>query len=555
MKMPAPTDAEGVRRIIGSIGYFAKFLPHLSSVAEPIRVTIPQNPWTWTPEAEEAYQKIKKMVFETPILRYYQRSKELLIECDASSKGLGAALMQDGQPIGYASRALRSTEQNYAQIEKECLAIVFSVERFHQYTFGRPITIHTDHKPLEIIVKKPLSRAPKRLQSMMLKLLNYDLEIKYVRGISLHIPDMLSRAYLPTPGSESDRFLVNTVGELAISSDRIAEFTKENERDPQMIALKGAIANGWPDRKEELPDHKKTFHPYTDELAVYDGLVFRGMTVVVPRTLRRCVIDNLRRSHLGIDSLIRRAKELVYWPSMRNDLAEAVINCEACQVIQQSNRREPMMSIETNTPSQCIGVDPCQWEGKDFLITVDYFSGFWEIDYLTTTTTGAIVKKLKRHFARYGIPLRLVTDSDPRFLSREFVDFIKGCDIEHNTSSPHHLQGNGKAENAVNSAKKMLSKCLLDGTDHMEALMEIRNTPQQGIGTSSALRMFGRRCRTMVPTPTALLQSRVTQADNQQVESQKRKQVESYNQYKARARPLDTGSSVMMKPFNTGGKQ
>ena len=81
--MPAPTDAEGVRRIIGSIGYFAKFLPHLSSVAEPIRVTIPQNPWTWTPEAEEAYQKIKKMVFETPILRYYQRSKELLIECDA----------------------------------------------------------------------------------------------------------------------------------------------------------------------------------------------------------------------------------------------------------------------------------------------------------------------------------------------------------------------------------------------------------------------------------------------------------------------------------------
>ena len=123
------------------------------------------------------------------------------------------------------------------------------------------------------------------------------------------------------------------------------------------------------------------------------------------------------------------------------------------------------------------------------------------------------------------------------------------------SSSPHHLQGNGKAENAVNSAKKMLSNCLLDGTDHMEALMEIRNTPQQGIGTSSALRMFGRRCRTMVPTPTALLQSRVTQADNQQVESQKRKQVESYNQYKARARPLDTGSSVMMKPFNTGGKQ
>ena len=101
----------------------------------------------------------------------------------------------------------------------------------------------------------------------------------------------------------------------------------------------------------------------------------------------------------------------------------------------------------------------------------------------------------------------------------------------------------------------MLSKCLLDGTDHMEALLEIRNTPQQEICTSPAQRMFSRRCRTMVPTPTALLQSRVTQADNQQVKSQKRKQVRSYNRYKARARPLDTGSSVMMKPFNTGGKR
>ena len=100
-------------------------------MAEPIRVTIPQNSWTWTPEAEKAYKKIKKMVSETPLLRYYQPSKELLIEWDASSKGLGAALMQDSQPIGYASRALTSTEQNYAQIEKECLAIVFSVDRSH----------------------------------------------------------------------------------------------------------------------------------------------------------------------------------------------------------------------------------------------------------------------------------------------------------------------------------------------------------------------------------------------------------------------------------------
>ena len=99
------------------------------------------------------------------------------------------------------------------------------------------------------------------------------------------------------------------------------------------------------------------------------------------------------------------------------------------------------MPVEANSPWQCVGVDPCQWKGKDFLITVDYFLGFWKIDYLTATTTWAIVIKLKRHFARSGLPSRLVTNSDPRFLSREFTDFMTGCDIKHNTSSPHHHQG------------------------------------------------------------------------------------------------------------------
>ena len=223
--MPPPTDAERVRQIMGSIEYLAKFLPRLSSVVEPIRATIPTGPWAWTVKAKEAYTRIKKIVSDTPIPQYYQPSKQLLIECDALSEGLGAALMQDGELIGYASRALTSTEQNYTQIEKECLAIVFFVERFHQYTFGRPIIAHIYHKPLEVIVKKPLSQAPKRLQSMMLKPLNYDLEIKYVCGTSLHIPDMLSRAYIPTARPEGDRFLISTVGELAISSERVAEFT------------------------------------------------------------------------------------------------------------------------------------------------------------------------------------------------------------------------------------------------------------------------------------------------------------------------------------------
>ena len=128
---------------------------------EPIRrLTQPDVPWKWTKEQDEAMTQVKKLTTESLVIAYYDPQSELVVECDASERGMGAALLQNGKPIGYASRALTSTETRYAQIEKECLAIVFALEPFHQYTFGRRTIVHSDHKSLEIIVKKPLHKTP-----------------------------------------------------------------------------------------------------------------------------------------------------------------------------------------------------------------------------------------------------------------------------------------------------------------------------------------------------------------------------------------------------------
>jgi hypothetical protein len=101
-------------------------------------------------------------VSTAPVLSYYDPKIELEIQCDASKKGLGAELLQNGKPIAYASRTLTDTEQRYAQIEKEMLAIVFSLEKFNQYTYGRHVKIQSDHKPLESILKTSLACAPRR---------------------------------------------------------------------------------------------------------------------------------------------------------------------------------------------------------------------------------------------------------------------------------------------------------------------------------------------------------------------------------------------------------
>jgi len=127
---------------------------------EPICcLTRKDSSWNWSSEQDQAFANVQRLVTEAPVLCYNDPSQDLTIQCDVSQGGLGAAILQNGKPIEYASRSLTDTEIRYIQIEKEMLAIVFALEHFNQYTFARHIHIESDHKPLEMILLKPLARA------------------------------------------------------------------------------------------------------------------------------------------------------------------------------------------------------------------------------------------------------------------------------------------------------------------------------------------------------------------------------------------------------------
>ena len=195
-----------------------------------------------------------------PVLSYFDPKTELEIQCDASQKGLGSALLQRGRPIAYTSTALTETEQRYAQIEKEMLAIVFSLEKFHQYTYGRHVKIQSDHKLLESILQKPLACAPRRLQGMMLRLQKYDYEVRYERGENLHLASTLSRAYLPTTTHPS----------------RLKEIQSATESDKALRNLKNVILCGWPEHRSQVPSQITPYFSMHDELTIQDGVIFRG---------------------------------------------------------------------------------------------------------------------------------------------------------------------------------------------------------------------------------------------------------------------------------------
>ena len=144
-----------------------------------------------------------------------------------------------------------------------------------------------------------------------------------------------------------------------------------------------------------------------------------------------------------------------------------------------------------------IGVDLFEIKGRNYLVTVDYYSDFLEVDYLSTTTTKRVITKLKGLFARYGIPLQMVTDCGPQILSREFRNFTTEWAIQHVTLSPEHHLSNGKAKAAVKITKTMMYKALRDGTDQYAALLEL---PRQDTGISPAEMMFGRNTRSLLPS-------------------------------------------------------
>lgn len=197
--MPAPTDVAGVQRLLGLVQYLSKFLPRLSDMIKPLRdLTQKETAWVWDHPQQAALAALKRAAASTPILRYYNLREEVTLQCDASQHGLGAVMMQNGQPVAYTSRALTPTETRYAQIEKELLAIMFACDHFKAYIYGRDrVNVETDHQPLETIVRNPLNGAPKRLQRMLLQLQKYNLVVHYKGGQLIYLADTLSRAHLP----------------------------------------------------------------------------------------------------------------------------------------------------------------------------------------------------------------------------------------------------------------------------------------------------------------------------------------------------------------------
>ncbi|XP_062574516.1 uncharacterized protein K02A2.6-like [Saccostrea cucullata] len=391
----------------------------------------------------------------------------------------------------------------------QTLAAVFGMEHFENYTYGRHVNIQSDHKPLEIIARKNLHSAPKRLQRMLLRLQKFDYSIEYKKGTEMYFADTLSRAYLIADSDSVEENIhdihsINHRAYLAISEERYSQIKEATERDDSLQLLKKIILEGWPDSSKEVHPDIQVYFPFREELVVQNGVIYKAERVVVPKSITHSIDDQ---------------------------------------------QEEPMISHEIPArPWQTIGCDLFECEGKDYLILADYYSDYFEVERLHGKTGSSIIRMMKSQFARHGIPDRVISDNGPPFGSREFAEFSKSYEFEHVTSSPRYAQSNGKAENSVKIAKRLIHKCVMDGKDPFLALLDLRNTPTQGIGYSPAQRIFGRRTKTLLPVAEHLLRPRYADRTREKLFERKERQTYYYNRGAKELKPLSEGDIVRIRP-------
>ena len=441
-----------------------------------------ESDFIWEAHHQQTFEKLKNEVTKASLLHYYDPCKPIYLHCDASIKGIGAALLQPAadstlQPVAYASKSLTPAEQRYACIERELLAIVFGTQRFHTYLYGRSFNVYSDHRPLIMITQKPITSAPPRLQRMLIALSGYNMTVIYQPGVNHQLADGLSR--FPNPKNTAQVDLDMRVDFIRFTPDRIEKLRHDTLSDPTLQHLQETIISGWPERMNELPTDLRCYWGIRDELSIQNGILLKGQQILIPKTQQQRILKQLHTAHLGKEKTRLLAKETVYWPTMYKDIDLTVDACTVCQEYQRSQLAEPLMQHEIpQCPWSVVGTDLFEHNGKQFLLIADYYSKFPIVKPLENPASSSqVVSKMKDAFSEFGIPDKVMSDNGPHYSSQLFCAFAQEWGFVHTTSSPRRPQGNGFIERQVQTVKQLLKKSIRSGSDFKLALLHWRATP------------------------------------------------------------------------------
>ena len=317
--------------------------------------------------------------------------------------------LDDGsdKPIAFASRTLAQAERNYSQLDKEALAVIFGVKHFHQYIYGRPFTILSDHKPLKRLLSESKATPPMasaRLQRWSLLLGAYQYHIQYKVGVDHANADALSclplpsyPAQVPTPPETVQ--LIEHLDSTPVSAAQIRTLTS---RDPLFYKVKQSVRHGWPESTEpEL----KPFIRRKEKLSIHDGCLLWGGRVIVPPQVREEVFVKLHEAHPGIARMKSLARQYVWWPGIDSDLEQKVKTCQACQSSRKNPAPAPLHPWEwPRGPWSRIHADYTgPFMGQMFLLLVDAHTKWMDVHIVSSATSQSTDRENEEDICHSGV--------------------------------------------------------------------------------------------------------------------------------------------------------
>ena len=450
-----PKNITELRSFLGICGYYRQFIKNFAQIAKPLtNLTSTKIFYKWNPEAEESFQRLKTALMNSPVLVPFNEDRLVEIHADASGYGIGALLVQRDDKnkehvVAYASRTLNEQEIKWSTSEQECLAIVWALEKFRCYVYGRPVTIVTDHHALcHLASKKSPNR---RLTRWTLELQEYDLNVIHKSGKKHTDADFLSRYPL-----------VNVIN-IDFDLSNIAE---EQDRDPILKKLKTLINN-----KQKLP-REFSFVKINNDILMSPGYNLNDLEwkIIIPKHLRLNIIgtfhDSSLAGHLGVTKTWRRIKSRYMWPGLYRDVKKYVISCTSCQ-FNKIDRRGAQGKLECPDldlfPFQKIGIDTLgpftksKNNNKHIIVATDYLTKWVECRAVPNISAENIAKFiLEQIILQHDPPIQMISDRGTSFMSAVVKRLLHLMDIHHCPTSSYHPQANGQCERYNSTLANML---------------------------------------------------------------------------------------------------
>ena len=456
-EFPTPQHIRDVRSFLGLCSYYRRFIKGFCNKARPLQELLQGDAkFYWDETKERAFRALKEALTSAPVLALYDENAETELHTDASGYGIGAVLVQvqEGaeKVIAYASRVLSKSEINYSTTEKECLAVIWAINKFRPYLFGKPFTVVTDHHSLCWLTS--LKDPSGRLARWALRLQEYDVTVVFKNGRKHKDADCLSR----NPLVEH-----NSINEISALTE-LDDVTAEQREDPTLLKMIEALEKG---------------EPTNGEFQLINGTLYKSnydplgpkWLLVVPAHLQPAILkyfhDAPISGHLGFVKTLDRIRRRYYWKGLYRSVKHYVSHCKECQRRKHVPQLPPGHLVPippAAAPFHRVGIDllgrfPKSTTGNRWIIVcTDYLTRYAVTKPVPTAEAPEIAKFLVEDIIlKHGAPRVMISDRGKVFQSKLVSEVMSRCNIVHRMTTAYHPQTNGLTERFNKTLADMLS--------------------------------------------------------------------------------------------------